>query len=142
VTHSIITASLIASYRATNYLIGTGSDTISVQIDRYSQPLQKLLTASQYCNAAIVSAYNPHSRHSSDEDNSAHHEQLRNLLRLCGYPFIEGLNVDQLNQWPDEESFCILGLDLNTARSLGQQFNQNAIVWIAEDAIPRLILLR
>lgn len=141
-TQSFIADSLIASYLATNYQIGAGADTISVQIDRYSQPLQKLLAVTQHSCAAIVSAYNPQSQRINDKENSAQHEQLKNLLQLRAYPFIESQNVDQMNQWPDEKSFFILGLDLNTARSLGQQFNQNAIVWIADDAIPHLMVLR
>lgn len=55
---------------------------------------------------------------------------------------IESLNVDPSGKWPPEKSFFVPGLDLNTARSIGQQFNQNAIVWIDSEAIPRLILLR
>ena len=58
------------------------------------------------------------------------------------YPVIESLNLDPADSWPAEKSFFVPGLDLNTSQSLGQQFDQNAIVWIDSDAIPRLILLR
>jgi hypothetical protein len=58
------------------------------------------------------------------------------------YPVIESLNIDPANLWPAEKSFFVPELDLNTARALGRQFNQNAMVWIGNDAIPRLILLR
>lgn len=55
---------------------------------------------------------------------------------------IESLNTDPSEIWPAEKSFFVLSLDLNASKSLGRQFNQNAIVWISNDAIPRLILLR
>lgn len=57
------------------------------------------------------------------------------------YPVIEGLNIDPAGVWPTEKSFFIPEIDINTAKSLGQQFRQNAIVWIGRDAIPRLVLL-
>lgn len=55
---------------------------------------------------------------------------------------IESFNIDPAKLWPTEKSFFVLGLDLNTSKSLGRQFNQNAIVWIGSNAIPQLILLR
>lgn len=55
---------------------------------------------------------------------------------------IEGLNIDPTDKWPVEKSFFVPNLDFNTARLLGQQFSQNAIIWMENDATPRLILLR
>ena len=45
-------------------------------------------------------------------------------------------------KWPAEPSFLALGIDLVTAKILGRHFDQNALVWINDDAIPRLVLLR
>lgn len=59
-----------------------------------------------------------------------------------GHPMIGGLNIDPAGQWPQEKSFFVLGVDLETARAIGQHFKQNAIVWIQSDAIPHLVLLR
>ena len=35
-----------------------------------------------------------------------------------------------------------LGLALEHAKAIARRFEQNAIVWAAADAIPRLVLLR
>ncbi len=139
---SVIASNLITSYRRTHYRVGTDCNSISLHIDQYSESLAKLLTASKQSCAAIVSAYNPYSQLASNEKNLAVHEQLRNLLQHRAYPIIESLNIDPIDQWPPEKSFFVPGLDLNTSRSIGQRFNQNAIVWIDNEAIPRLILLR
>lgn len=104
--------------------------------------MAKLLTASKQSCAAILSAYNPHSQLASNEENLAAHEQLRNLLQHRAYPIIESLNIDPTDQWSPEKSLFVPGLDLSTSRSIGQRFNQNAIVWIDNEVIPRLILLR
>ncbi|MBA3754777.1 MAG: DUF3293 domain-containing protein [Nitrosomonas sp.] len=138
---SVIAKNLVANYRATHYQIGTGSDSIFLRIDQYSESLAKLLATSQQSSAVIISAANPYSQQLSNEENLIAHESLRNFLRQHPYPMIESLNIDPTDLWPAEKSFFVLGLDLSTAKSLGQQFNQNAIVWIS-DAIPRLILLR
>jgi hypothetical protein len=139
---SVIASNLITSYRRTYYRVGTDCNSISLHIDQYSESLAKLLTASKQLCAAILSAYNPYSQLTSNEENLATHEQLRNLLQHRAYPIIESLNIDPTDQWPPEKSFFVLGLDINTSRSIGQRFNQNAIVWIGKEAIPRLILLR
>ncbi len=122
--------------------MGTGTDAILLQIDQYSEALAKFLIASKQPCAAIISAYNPCSQLQNDEQNSAAHESLKHCLNRHSYPMIESLNIDPTNIWPTEKSFFVPGLDVDTAKSLGQQFNQNAMVWIGSDAIPRLILLR
>ena len=139
---SVIAKNLIASYLCANYQIGAGPESISLRIDRYSKPLAKFLISSKQSCAAIISAYNPHSLRLSNEKNLAAHESLRNFLSRHSYPIIESLNLDPADSWPAEKSFFVPGLDLNTSQSLGEQYDQNAIVWINSDAIPRLILLR
>lgn len=139
---SVIAKDLIASYLCANYQIGTGPDSISLRIDQFSVPLAKLLISSGQSCAAIISAYNPHNLQLSNTKNLAAHESLRNFLDRHSYSIIESLNTDSAGLGPAEKSFFVPGLDLNTAQTLGQQFDQNAIVWIGSDAIPRLILLR
>ena len=139
---SVIAKDLIASYLHANYQIGADPESIFLRIDQYSKPLAKLLIASGQSCAAIISAYNPCSRRLSNEKNCAAHESLRNLLNHHSYPIIECLNTDPDDNWPAEKSFFVPGLDLNSAQTLGQQFDQNAIVWIGSGAIPHLILMR
>jgi len=139
---SVIASNLVTSYRRTHYRVGAGCGSILLRIDQHSESLEKILATSKQSCAAIVSAYNPYSQLASNEENLGAHEQLRNLLQHHPYPIIESLNIDPTGQWPPEESLFVPGLDLNTGRSIGQKFNQNAIVWIDNEAIPRLILLR
>jgi len=139
---SVLSKNLIASYLCANYRIGTGPESISLRIDQYSEPLAKFQISTEQPCAAIISAYNPYSLRLSNEENCAAHESLRDFLNRHSCPIIECLNTDPTGAWPEEKSFFVPGLDLYTSRSLGQQFAQNAIVWIGSDAIPRLILLR
>lgn len=139
---STISGSLIANYTRADYRIGTAADRITLKIDQYSEPLaQFLATLNQSC-AAIISAYNPYSQLLSDEENVAAHESLGHFLACHAYQGIESVHTDPAGVWPAEKSFFIPGIDMHSAQSLGQQFSQNAIVWIERDAIPRLVLLR
>jgi len=139
---STISDSLIENYTHADYRIGTAADCITLKIDQYSEPLaQFLVTLNQSC-AAIISAYNPYSQLVSDEENVAAHESLRHILTCHAHQGIESVHTDPAGVWPAEKSFFIPGIDIHSAKSLGQQFNQNAIVWIDRDAIPRLVLLR
>lgn len=139
---SPISAQLIAHYTHAHYRIGATAESITLRIDQYSALLAQLLAASHQSCAAIISAYNPYSELLSDKENLAAHEALGNFLTHHAYPVIESLNIDPAGVWPAEKSFFIPGIDINAAKSLGQQFHQNAIAWIDCDAIPRLILLR
>lgn len=137
----MISAELIAHYTHAHYRIGTSVESITLRISQYSAPLAQFLAASNQSRAAIISAYNPFSELLSDEENLVAHEALRNSLMHHTYPVIESLNIDPAGVWPTEKSFFTPGIDINIAKSLGQQFRQNAIVWIDRDTIPRLIFL-
>lgn len=140
--YSAISQQLVDSYAKTIYRIDTVPKPIYLRIDTFSVPLALLLQDTDSHHAAIVSAYNPFSRPLSIEENSAAHRSLRHCLQHRGYSIVEGSNIDPCAQWPAEKSFFVSGIDPDTAQSIGRQFNQNAIVWIGADAVPRLLLLR
>ena len=59
-----------------------------------------------------------------------------------GYQAILGAGVGTIGDWPPEPSILVLGCSWEQAVHLGHHYSQNAIVWIGEDAVPRLVLLR
>ncbi|SFP72604.1 Protein of unknown function [Nitrosomonas cryotolerans] len=139
---SDISPDLIANYYTTHYQVGTDSDRIILRIDQHSEPLSQLFIATNTACAAFISAYNPFSQLRSTEDNLIAHTQLHQLLFQHPKQIIEGMGIDPSGTWPAEKSWLVLGLDLDTAQTIAQQFNQNAIVWSNINAIPKLILLR
>ncbi len=71
------------------------------------------------------------------------HARLREELKvLAPGRVIEGAGAAPTSGRQEEESFFALGLDLDAARDLGTRYKQDAIVWVGEDAVPKLILLR
>lgn len=140
--NSVLDQKLISSYRNTEYKIFVEHQIIAVRVDYYSPSIKALLAVSSADCAAIVSAYNPYSQLRNDEENTLANKLLRDFLTKNNYRFLESLNIAPTETWPSEESFLVLGLDLNAAKNVGQRFKQNGIVWIDQAAIARLILLR
>jgi hypothetical protein len=141
-TDTGITPELVAAYRATEYRVGSGVDAFVLRIDVRSEPLARLYAACGVRCAAFMTACNPHSRAQTTEANRAALARLREALGANAYRLIEAAGVDPSGVWPAETSVLALGLGLEDAKALGRRFDQNAIVWAAADAIPRLVLLR
>lgn len=81
-------------------------------------------------HAAIITAFNPNSYLHTRIENLARQQQLMTLIKKHGFEFFSGRNIDPRGEWPDEESFLILGLDFDCANNLARKFDQNAFVWI------------
>jgi uncharacterized protein DUF3293 len=140
--NSELSTDLIANYLATNYQVGTGTEMFILHINQYSASLSRLLTVNQKCFATIITAHNPFSQQHNNEKNLAANEKLLQILKNYSHPVIESMNMDPTGAWPAEKSFCVLGLNLETSKFLGQKYNQNAIVWADSSTVPQLILLR
>jgi len=142
---SEIPGDLVKAYRSAHYQAGPGPDLITLHVDQYSARLSQLLNVSGHQCAAFITACNQFGVRQNPELNRAACAALRN--RLDEYvshsdQVIEGTGSDPREGWSPEESFLVLGLNLEEARRLGREFRQNAIVWAGKDAIPKLILLR
>jgi hypothetical protein len=142
---SEIPGDLVKAYRSAHYQAGRGPDLITLHVDQYSARLSQLFNVSGHQCAAFITACNPFGIRQNPESNRAACAALRNRLdEYVSHPeqVIEGTGSDPHEAWSPEESFLVLGLGLEAARVLGDEFRQNAILWAGHDAIPRLILLR
>ena len=102
---------------------------------------QHLVQQNAKC-AAYLTACNPLGQLLSDADNLRRQSELENELNRRSLQFIRGTGQDSRGEWPGEASFLIFGLSLEASRALARQYEQNAFVWCAKDAIPQLILLK
>jgi hypothetical protein len=139
---SAIPAKLIQCYVAAHYQVRIGPDTLTLHIDQHCEPLSKPMQEYGTQCALYITAYNPHSQSQPIETNLTASKQLCDLLSSHSSHIFAGKSLDPAGKWPAEPSFLALGIDLATSKALGRQFDQNAIVWIDFDAIPRLVLLR
>ena len=139
---SRIPTELIGHYLSANYQVMTGSDIFTLSIDQPSTSLSQLFTTSGYQCAVFITAFNPLSQQRNLKENLINNERLQIELKQYTSQILTGKSTDPFEQWIAEESFLALGINLQTSKLLGTQFNQNAIIWIGTDATPRLILLR
>lgn len=103
--------------------------------------MARLYDASGHRCALFITAFNPFSETRSVDANLAANAQLRaELTKLTQY-VIEGVGTHPSGSG-NEKSFLALGVSLEAATTFGKKFGQNAVVWVGEDLIPRLILLR
>lgn len=137
-----ISQELIEAYRATLFRCGEGSDAFVLRIGAHSAALEDLYTAAGVSTAAYVTAFNPRSEAQSADVNAIAHARLGTELAATGYRLVEGAGEDPEGPWPAEQSYLVLGMQLEAAQEVGRRYGQNAIVWAGADAVPTLILLR
>ncbi|MDW6093716.1 DUF3293 domain-containing protein [Vibrio rhizosphaerae] len=80
---------------------------------------------------SIITAWNPHSRRLSYQENCVNNEQL--CLQFTDYPWTPVLAGDAVFEWV-EESFAV-AICLELALNLGRKFEQNAIFYVQNETV-------
>ncbi|SFI26133.1 DUF3293 domain-containing protein [Nitrosomonas sp. Nm34] len=139
---SKISAKLTQCYATAHYQARIDSVMLTLLLGQRNELLAKLMKKHGKQCALYITACNPHSRPHDEETNRTANKRLFALLSTLSSCIFVGKSSDPAGNWPAESSFLALGIDFVTSKTLGKQFDQNAIVWVDFDAIPRLILLR
>lgn len=91
-------------------------------------------------SAAFITAFNPFSEVLSADENELRHQSLIEEIGRLERDKYEGFGSDQSGDWPVEKSLLVLDVEKPRAIKLAKDFGQNAILWIEQDAIPRLVV--
>lgn len=137
-TNTAISETLITAYHATNYHVYT-EPSFTLKVDQKSEQLLDLFHQKNCNSAAFITAHNPFSKTVSEVENNQRNEQLLKVIQQ--YETINGKGLSEDEQH-GEDSFLVLGLGPKESIEIGNQFEQNAIVWVGENAIPKLVLIR
>ena len=140
-SESLIDPAIIKAYRETDYHVH-GDVPFTLTIGAVSPALLTLQAATKTASSAFITACNPFSEATVDTTNADRQRALSSDLHQRGLKFINGIGMHPSNQWAGEPSLLVPGVSLDTAKTLGVYYEQNAIVWSGPDGIPRLILLR
>lgn len=132
---------LISAYVETKYKV-SANPAFELIIDVANQSLIDLYNNQGVSCAAFVTACNPFSAKLGEDENIKRQKSLEMEIRQRGLTLIPGIGQHPSGKWPGEPSFLILGISLEAAKSLGRSYKQNAIVWISDNAVPQLVLLR
>ena len=138
---SEISQGTVQAYHETEFRV-FAEKSLTLKISIKSEALLALYKDNRSESCAFVTACNPIGELLSDEQNSNLQKQLEEEIKFRGLNFIPGEGKHPIGDWPAESSFLIFDLSLESAKTLGRKFNQNAVVWCNQDAIPQLILLR
>jgi hypothetical protein len=115
---------------------------MSLRVGVANPRLAALHKANNIVTSSFITAVNPFSKTLPDDTNAKRQALLVEELKQRNLVFIGGIGLHSSGKWPGEPSFLALGLDLHSAKMLGAKFEQNAVVWIGNNAVPQLILLR
>ena len=132
----------ILAYKKTNYIVLSEIAEFTFNVDQYSPQLDELHASKEVRSSAFITAFNPYGTARDEVSNLDANQSLLARIKHLGYQVIEGVGADKEGLWPPEPSFMVLGIDKQTAELLGNEYHQDAIIWIGSDAIPRLVLLR
>lgn len=144
ITGTLLPESLVASYLATDYHVHPAEHQpgFTLRIGTPASELKLLMKRHSVGSAAFITACNPLGVALSQEGNSERQRALQHALVHRSLPHFSGVGQGTSGDWPGEDSFLVLGLDLVAAQRLANDVEQNAFVWADAQAVPKLILLR
>jgi len=129
------------TYRSTHYNVLEPAP-FTLRIGKPSQDLASLYRDHDVSSAAFLTAWNPYSEPAEQHENELAQSKLERRLAGCALRMLRGIGTDVSGLWPGEPSVLALGVSRDRASRLGNEFRQNAIVWIGADHIPELVFLR
>jgi|GEM_PF-3448956 len=115
---------------------------IQISLDEVCEPLNEYLTQHRFETFAFLTAFNPHSTQTTNEENRTDQGKLLKILRSIDCKIFEGEGKALSGEWPPEPSFLVLGISFNLASALGREFRQTAIVFGHKDGEADLIWTR
>ena len=127
------------AYLNTDYHVDAPGAAFKLNVGCYSPELDQLHQKFGVSTSLYITAWNPFSELLTDEDNDAKQQALVSDITDLGLDIMNGRGIAQSGDWPPEESIIVLGCDESTAITLSQKYQQNAVVFSDENAIPRLI---
>ena len=132
---------LIQAYRETHYRV-EAVEPFTLMVGQVSAEVLKALAKRGLKSCAFVTACNPYSIALKPEENTILERKLNLHLTAQGLSHPPGEGVHPSNGWPGERSSLVWGVSETNAREIAEAFQQNAFIWVGEDGIPELILMR
>ena len=140
-TDTQTSAATVESYKSACFRILI-EDGFILRLEEINQQLVRLFAINQVKSAAFITACNPFSQPTTDEENSAAQAKIEAEIKSFNLNFYPGQGEDLTGHWAAEPSALIMDISLEQATLLGVKYQQNAIVWIGHNAKPHLLVLR
>lgn len=128
-----ISPELLIAYRAALYVVYGDEGDIVLTVDEISIDLARLMKRYEVTSAALITAFNPHGVLSVAEENIRNHNTLIANIHSLGLKTMAAQGADPSHIWSSEPSILALGISLEDAECLADQYQQNAFLWIPRD---------
>lgn len=126
---------LLKAYYQTNYQF----DDILLNIDKVSPKAASLLQPFSPAGGLFITAWNPLGKELNVEENEQANQKLKNELLAQGLKVTESYGESLDGKWR-EDSFFAYPIDQDSSLKLCCTFEQNAVVYVTSDGLPRLML--
>ena len=129
---------LLQAYIATGYHVCLDKHTtIELRIGQSCSRLHQHLDIG--VGLAVITAWNPRSQNCSAEMNHLRQQAFRNRLNAEDYTFYNAVGRSLTGPW-SEDSLAISNITLAAAVELGNEQDQNAVVWLSKQRLPTIVL--
>ena len=135
---STIPQELLLAYQDTNYIVYAAQGFI-LRVSEYSAAFAELAETQKYRQAVFITAHNPHSNIQTPQQNRDVQDLLRAQVLKNRWNYFEGVGQSRDGSWR-ENSLLIFGPSRLEAQGLGKKYNQLAVVWVDESAVPEILL--
>ena len=129
---------LFIAYKETDFNVSNQS--ITIKIGENNDLLNNLLLEHGAEEWAYITPFNPYSKVLSEEQNEQRFKELRN--KIVNYKYFEGEGVGKDPSWKPERSFLIFGISKEKAMEIGNEYEQNAIVYGVINQLPEFLVLQ
>lgn len=117
------------AFEETHYIVHH-KPPFTLRIGRSCPELDALLLAAGHDCATFITAWNPMCKALDIAENRQRQQCLADELAKRKLSTLPGIGQHPSNGWQGEESFLVLGLQLEAARALAKAYGQLAYVWI------------
>src|SRR5690606_38120104 len=120
---------LLTASHETHYVVFSPTASFSLRIGRYSADLAKLMSKHRANTVAILTAYNPGAAAVDIKTNSDAQKRLLDSIQMQNVAYFFGENIPADADGPLEPTIVVIGMQLEQARVLAEQFKQLAFVF-------------
>lgn len=121
---------LVRAYREAIYIVNQDEHAISLKVGEISAELASLMNSKGVATAAVLTAYNPYSEVKSSDENKQSQLSMLDKLTVKSKNCIDAMGTDAKGEWDPEPSILALGISLQDAELLADEYGQNAFIWI------------
>jgi len=132
---------LVQAYRAACYEVALPA-ACTLQVEVHSPALAQAMHQRGALHACLLTACNPAGQLQSEAANAQRMQALRAALAQAGWRHSPAFGRDPQGLWPGEDSVLVWHMPPAAARTWGRRWAQNAVLCMAADAVPQLVLLR